>query len=252
MRLVASILISVSLAVGVLSAATAYVVPTSLDDAQLVGLTLNAPAGVVRDPDGGIVLDEDGAPVALVPAEDEEGVATVLTAELLASLREAGVERVRVRAFSLSRWSGRWLFLLSVCGLLAGAVMMRMSRARAIGRAVEAGDPSVLLDEIIASVGNIRASLEGMSDEEDRLRAVTQRVGALQEGAIARFVEARDQLVQRLGLARFATVMDRFASAERMLNRAWSAAADGVLGESVECLGNAEARFGEARERMGV
>ncbi len=252
MRLIASILISVALAAGVLSAATAYVVPTSLDEAMLVGLTLNAPAGVVRDDEGRVVVDESGGPVALVAAGDEEGRATVLTEEVLARLREAGVERVRVREFAFSRWSGRWLFLLSVVGLVVGAVMMRMSRARAIERSsAEGGDPAALLDEIIATVGDIRSDLDAMGGEDERLHAITQRVGALQEGAIAQFVDARERMVQRMGLARFATVMDRFASGERRLNRAWSAAADGVLAESVACLGDAEVRFGEARERMG-
>ncbi|NIP97176.1 MAG: hypothetical protein GWO24_28580, partial [Akkermansiaceae bacterium] len=50
------------------------------------------------------------------------------------------------------------------------------------------------------------------------------------------FVDSRSQLINRLGMSGYARLMDRFAAAERQLNRAWSAAADRVLDESVECL----------------
>ena len=64
------------------------------------------------------------------------------------------------------------------------------------------------------------------------------------------FIAARPALVARLGLGGYAQLMDHFAAAERQLNRAWSAAADGYATDAVECLDNASTLLGEAEQRM--
>ena len=47
----------------------------------------------------------------------------------------------------------------------------------------------------------------------------------------ADFAEARQSLVKRFGMSVYANVMTEFASAERYVNRTWSAAADGYIDE---------------------
>jgi hypothetical protein len=44
--------------------------------------------------------------------------------------------------------------------------------------------------------------------------------------------------------------MDRFASAERAMNRAWSAAADGITEEAELCLARAIETVPEAQKRL--
>ncbi len=64
------------------------------------------------------------------------------------------------------------------------------------------------------------------------------------------FADARNALIQRFGLQGFADVMTQFASAERFVNRAWSAAADGYVGEASDSLERAEAHLSQVSQRM--
>ena len=60
----------------------------------------------------------------------------------------------------------------------------------------------------------------------------------------------RDVLVGTLGMAGFAALMDAFSRLERTLNRAWSAAADGVLDEAQRCVDEAVALAPEVERRL--
>lgn len=238
MRWAASILLVGSLIAGLVGAVTAYSLPLSLADERLVGATLNAPAGVVRDEQG------VGKPLA------EKG--TALTPSLLANLRAAGVDRVRVKEFELGRWTGGPLFALGCAGLIVSSMVARKLRGagatQAAGSAgVASGDAESVLVALGAEMEALRQSLDGMPEETDRLAAVLDRLGAVQRTHIPGFVGARSQLVSRLGLARFAQVAERFAGAERQINRAWSAAADGQEPEANACLDEARTRLAETR-----
>lgn len=48
---------------------------------------------------------------------------------------------------------------------------------------------------------------------------------------LADFADAREAISKRFGLGTYAEVMTEFASGERYINRSWSAAADGYVGE---------------------
>jgi hypothetical protein len=238
MRWVGSIVLVGSLIAGLVGAVTAYSPPLSLADERLVGATLNAPAGVVRDEEG------RSKPLA------EKGAA--LTAPLLARLRAAGVERVRVKEFDLGRWTGGPLFGLGCAGLIVSSIVARKLRragaARSVGLAGESSeDAASVLVALGAELEALRQSLGGMAEESERLAAVLDRLGAVQRTHIPGFVGARSQLVSRLGLARFAQVAERFAGAERQINRAWSAAADGQEPEANACLDEARTRVAETR-----
>lgn len=62
------------------------------------------------------------------------------------------------------------------------------------------------------------------------------------------FADARNALIQRFGLQAYAEVMTQFASAERFVNRSWSAAADGYMSEVADCVARAEAHLKKADE----
>ena len=47
-------------------------------------------------------------------------------------------------------------------------------------------------------------------------------------------------------------IMDRFAAAERQINRAWSAAADGVYAEAETCLTTAVDRLDETAKTLSA
>jgi hypothetical protein len=64
------------------------------------------------------------------------------------------------------------------------------------------------------------------------------------------FVELRERLIEEMGLSRAAPIMLYMASGERLLNRAWSAEADGYRHESVDAIDEAAGSFREALQEM--
>ena len=55
-------------------------------------------------------------------------------------------------------------------------------------------------------------------------------------------------MIPAFGMTAYAEVMSRFAAGERLLNRAWSASADGYLDEVVQSLAAGNAHLQAARE----
>ncbi|MBL8964561.1 MAG: hypothetical protein KF787_09220 [Phycisphaeraceae bacterium] len=244
MRLFANLLITASLIVGVIGCATAYVPRLSLGDEALIGLTLNSPAGASAE------SADDGR---LVPLALKD---TVLTAEVLASLRDAGVTRVRVKEFAFARWSEWWLFAIGSAGLAIGAGMVRRAGRAALADSAGAMNPTssgpdALLDDARTRVAALRDRLAQLPPGESRLRAVIDTLGQVQRTSLADFVAARPVLLARLGMGGFARLMDSFSAAERQVNRAWSAAADGVEHEAMTCVARAADLLDRAGERLG-
>lgn len=246
MKLVAFLIIAVSMCVGVIGAVTAYLPPLSLADSSLVGLTLNAPAGnASTDP---------RAPRPIAKKGD------TLTAELLATLRAANVQRVKVKEFSLARWPEWWLFVLGCAGLAGGAALVRSMRAKALAAASSTHGPrpsgaaklgpAELLDAMRADLDTLRGKLHATPGQRDRLAAIVADIGHMQQTHVEAFLNARPQLTARLGLGGYARLMDAFAAAERAINRAWSAAADEVEAEALACIDRAAVLLAEARARV--
>lgn len=249
MKLVAFLIIAVSMCVGVVGALTAYVPPLSLSDSSLENLTLNAPAGnTSSDP-------RKPEPIAVKGQQ--------LTPELLATLRAANVKRVKVKEFSFARWPEWWLFTLGCMGLGGGAMLVRSMRSKALAAAAAAkpGGPSAttgaavalspaqLIDAMRADLESLRGKLLATPAQRDRLAAIVADIGHMQQTHIAAFLNARPELTARLGLGGYARLMDAFAAAERAINRAWSAAADEVESEANACLDRAAALLEEAKGR---
>ena len=254
MRTAGYLAIAVSLALGAVAATTAYV-PLLTDDAAALATHsgyahLNAPAGAERDAAGRFVLSAEGARQPLAAAGTE------LTPEVQARLRAAGVQRVRVREFAFARWQYGWLFLLAVAGLLAGSAAVKGAAVRARrGPAGGAGRqpqraPEAALAEILDMARALQRELPALSTDAERARAIIERVGRVQAVLTLQVVEGRDVLVGQLGMAAYAELMDAFSRLERTLNRAWSAAADGVLDEALRCIDAAAAQAPEVERRL--
>jgi hypothetical protein len=65
-----------------------------------------------------------------------------------------------------------------------------------------------------------------------------------------RFVDARTAIGHVYGLQEYADVMSYFASAERALNRAWSASTDGYVNEVNSSLQKAKEHFCTVLEKI--
>lgn len=301
MRAIGNLLITLSLVVGALAAATAYLVPLGLSDARLEGLRLGAPAGAYSptDPDNAALHERvraihasidaarrEARPEPLLPVEtvsvdlpalpaveteptgetvvaSRERLAPIgrandpLTPELIGVLRDEGVRWVRAKEFSFTRWRYGWVFGMACVGLLIGAGLVRTAAKRTMKLGTDAtkgaqgaGSPLAAAETCRKVVTELRRDLAGLGSDQARLDAIVERLGALQRGAMSEFVSLRPVIVGERGVGGFASIMDGFAAAERQVNRAWSAAADECLPESLDCLAEGEALFDEVVSRL--
>jgi hypothetical protein len=239
MKLVSLLLLIVSLSLGTLAASMAYLVSLDLPDAELTTLTLNGPAGTATDSSA-----EEKKPLATR--------GTKLSKHLLAELRSQEVPYVRVKEFAWARWQGRWWFVAAVVGLLGNAVLVYLSnqRERASTLGEEQGNAASALLSLKQLLADLDREASTISDDGLVLRTMLARLGLAQATHLGAFVDARPVLIRQLGLRGFAEVMDRFAATERQINRAWSAAADGVLDEARACLEQARLLLDETIARL--
>ncbi|HJZ84394.1 MAG TPA: hypothetical protein VKN99_04445 [Polyangia bacterium] len=131
-----------------------------------------------------------------------------------------------------------WIVGAGATLLLAGAVAARVA-ARVEARRVKPGSADDPLAELtpltqeLAALASSGAQLE-LATLIGRLDSVLERID--------RFAQARPLLLARLGSQRFAELLGQLATGERLLARAWSAAADHHLPECQAALAGGLAR----------
>lgn len=242
MKISGVLLIVVSLVAGLIASTTAYLPRVDAIDAE-DRLTLNAPAGQAPDdPRSPLLVPDDPEPV-------------VLTADRLALLHEAGVQRVKVKEFAWPRWTHRWWFVAAAAGLILGAVMVRQASRRQLAEMIATQQesresPEDLLRQASDAVDRLRTEVAEMTDRPRQLQTIIDRLDEVHDQQLDPFVAAKPVLIGRLGMTGYAQLMDHFAAGERQVNRAWSAAADGVLEEAQIALEEASGQLRSALRRL--
>ncbi len=132
-----------------------------------------------------------------------------------------------------------WLpYALSTAVGFAGVVALRAvkTKERNASAASAEGLDTVLGHLRIAHerVADLKAELDDLTCEE-----VVEYIDLECSPALTDFADAREVISNRLGMAVYAAVMTEFASGERYVNRAWSAAADGYVDEVAKSVGYA-------------
>lgn len=272
LKLIANLLVWGSLVLGTVSVSTAYLppiedvravaeraaedasasaAPDADDSAGAAPLTLVSPAGDLKaEVDGERTGDATGEPV-LAPSARLDLAAL----EALANDSAVPVERVRVKEFSFGRWPELIWFLLAAAGLVGGAMLMRLETKRAAqaDAASHASRGTLSPAAALAAADEVLSNLlrtRGQGTEAERRQQIVDQLDVVRQQHFEPFIMARPQLIDRLGMSGFAQLMDAFAGADRKLNRAWSAAADGYAAEAEECLDHGLARLREACERL--
>jgi len=139
---------------------------------------------------------------------------------------------------------------LCAAAMIAGMVFL--TAARRIARESEGEKHTAGLATLRESLERLTQrvrGLEGDAGDEDQLR-VHHRIDAELMEDINDFVEARESMIPKLGMQRYADIMSPFANAERLLNRAWSASADGYVDEVRSCVATARAELERAAELL--
>jgi hypothetical protein len=112
-------------------------------------------------------------------------------------------------------------------------------------------------ERLTADIAAIETSLANLVEKAEALNAdkakmdpydVRHRIDDDFMDDLNTFVQARKSLTHRYGVQAYADLMSHFATAERYLNRTWSASADGYVDEVHLSLDQAEKEFRVAQE----
>jgi len=144
----------------------------------------------------------------------------------------------------------RWFWYIPALGLgAAGVVLIKMEHARHskrehhVASKIETVDGS--LERIAANINKLTADKHSINTYDMR-----HRIDELFIDDIDNFVDARESIAHRYGLAAYGEVMSMFAAGERYLNRVWSASADGYIDEVNTYLEKAREQFNESLNKI--
>lgn len=101
------------------------------------------------------------------------------------------------------------------------------------------------LERIATSINKLNADKHSINTYDMR-----HRVDELFLDDLEMFVDARESIAHRYGLAAYGEVMSCFAAGERYLNRVWSASADGYIDEVNDYLDKAREQFAESLAKI--
>ena len=131
---------------------------------------------------------------------------------------------------------------------LVGVVLLRLTAKSALHQEHQINED---LATMRSALSNIVRTLEELVEAGETIDVygVKDRIDGDMAEPLTLFADARESMIPAFGLAHYAEVMTRFAGGERLVNRAWSASADGYLDEVVSCLRDALGQLGDAKER---
>ncbi|HFE45385.1 MAG TPA: hypothetical protein ENJ18_07795 [Nannocystis exedens] len=131
---------------------------------------------------------------------------------------------------------------------LAGIVLLRLTAKSALLQEHQVNEDLATMHAALSVVVRCLEVLVSDGEEVD-VYGVKDRIDEDMVESMARFADARESMIPAFGLEEYAEVMTRFAGGERLLNRAWSASADGYLDEVVRCLQDSLGQLREAKTR---
>jgi hypothetical protein len=139
-----------------------------------------------------------------------------------------------------------WYGLSLVVGVI-GVVLLRRSSKSSITESARVSEEYAILTGSLAElrqrIGELKTNLQKL-DPHDVVEFIDEKCAE----PFSDFADARNALIQRFGLPAFAEIMTQFASGERYLNRAWSAAADGYMHEASDSINRSHAHITRASE----
>jgi hypothetical protein len=143
-----------------------------------------------------------------------------------------------------------WLWYIPALGLgIAGIVFIRNDHAirnkaeHHVAAKIETVDSS--LERIAANINKLNAEKHSINTYDMR-----HRIDELFIDDLETFVDARESIAHRYGLAAYGEIMSAFAAGERYLNRVWSASADGYVDEVNAYLDRAQKQFSESLNKI--
>lgn len=143
-----------------------------------------------------------------------------------------------------------WLYFIAAILLgVVGIVMVHLHEHRI---AVANERTAENLKSIDFSLAKIVENITTLNTQKQSINPydMPQRIDQLFDDDLTTFVQARHSLAHTHGLQAYADIMSHFASAQRYLNRVWSASADGYIDEVYVYLDRAQMQFSQALEKV--
>jgi hypothetical protein len=141
-----------------------------------------------------------------------------------------------------------WYSLTFVTGVI-GVIILRMSgqAASTLTHKLDAD-----LATLTQSLAHVVERLGALVRQQNQVSVydVHDRIDDELALELGRFADAREAIIHLYGLQPYADLMSHFALAERNINRAWSASADGYVDEVWKCLSMAQYEMGVAKETL--
>ena len=137
------------------------------------------------------------------------------------------------------------VFLVGAVLAIVGIVLWRKATSALKQEAGEAGENE---HDALALLNGLQEPLAELRKASGNLDSATllSRVDSLLDGYVLPMGETRQQFIDRFGMEKGAEILVTLAFGERMLNRVWSAAADGHLPEALSSLEESGDAFIEA------
>ena len=140
----------------------------------------------------------------------------------------------------------KWLWYVPALAVGAvGVVMIRTAEAR---HSKTEHHVAANIETVECCLARIASNITKLNVEKDAIDTydMRHRIDELFAEDLEQFVDARESIAHRYGLAAYGNVMSSFAAGERYLNRVWSASADGYVDEVNEYLQKAKDQFNES------
>ncbi|MCK5074341.1 MAG: hypothetical protein KAQ98_13005 [Bacteriovoracaceae bacterium] len=134
-------------------------------------------------------------------------------------------------------------FILAVIGILIWHTMVRKLIKLELKQqdASSNDNPVTLIEKLQPNLTDLTSKIGNLDSDE-----LCQEVDKLLDNYVLPFAEVRQTLVNMMGMSKGAQVLVTIAYGERMLNRVWSASADGHLEEAQNVYPDAVSAFQEA------
>ncbi len=180
-------------------------------------------------------------------------LAAVVDQSALKEIDESTVEIVEEAAVEAGDQSTvKWMWYIPALVLgAAGVILIKVDEARQsktehhIAARIETVESS--LEKITANINKLNAEKHSIHTYDMR-----HRIDELFIDDIDKFVDARESIAHRYGLAAYGDVMSSFAAGERYLNRVWSASADGYIDEVNTYLEKTREQFTDSLKKIQI
>ncbi len=136
-------------------------------------------------------------------------------------------------------------FALTVAGLVIWWKDEFIQRAAHHAEDGDGSNPLTLLRGLVPQLQELSSDFAQLSETQ-----ITDRVEHLLEHTVLPFSEGRHKVISWMGMGAGADLLVTAAFGERMLNRVWSAAADGHLEEARNSLTEAVSAFEQAEQQL--